>query len=87
MKRQSLRQLAGELGVSASYLSQVKHGKRPASKKVLSKIKASVKQNQPDLPGDGVFAKLLEHGPLAQLAEQLTLNQQVRGSIPLRLTI
>jgi len=38
MKRQSLRQLAGELGVSASYLSQVKHGKRPASKKVLSKI-------------------------------------------------
>ena len=25
-------------------------------------------------------------GPLAQLAEQLTLNQQVRGSIPLRLT-
>ncbi len=26
-------------------------------------------------------------GPLAQLAEQLTLNQQVAGSIPARLTI
>ncbi len=86
MKKQSLRQLARELGVSASYLSQVKHGKRPASKKVLSKIEASVKQNRPDLPGGGVFVKLLAHGPLAQLAEQLTLNQQVTGSIPVRLT-
>ena len=27
------------------------------------------------------------HGPLAQLAEQLTLNQQVTGSIPVRLTL
>ena len=38
MKQKSLRQLARELGVSASYLSQVKHGKRPASQKVLSKM-------------------------------------------------
>ena len=28
-----------------------------------------------------------QDGPLAQLAEQLTLNQQVTGSIPVRLTI
>ena len=28
----------------------------------------------------------LWNGPLAQLAEQLTLNQQVQGSIPWRLT-
>ena len=28
-----------------------------------------------------------QHGPLAQLAEQLTLNQQVTGSIPVRLTL
>ena len=42
MKQKSLRQLARELGVSASYLSQVKNGKRPASQKVLS----SIKQNQ-----------------------------------------
>jgi len=34
MKEKSLRQLAKELGVSHSYLSQVKHGKRPASEKV-----------------------------------------------------
>ena len=40
-KKKSLRQLARELGVSASYLSQVKNGKRPPSEKVLS----SVKQN------------------------------------------
>ena len=29
-----MRQIAKELGVSASYLSQVKHGKRPASHRV-----------------------------------------------------
>ncbi len=34
MKQKSLRQLARELGVSHSYLSQVQHGKRPASEKV-----------------------------------------------------
>ncbi|MBA7620293.1 hypothetical protein ES703_27639 [subsurface metagenome] len=33
-KQKSLRQLARELGVSHSYLSQVKHGKRPASEKI-----------------------------------------------------
>ena len=45
MKPKSLRQLARELGVSASYLSQVKNGKRPASQKVLSSVKQSVKQD------------------------------------------
>ena len=38
MKQKSLRQLARELGVSASYLAQVRNGKRPASQKVLSKV-------------------------------------------------
>jgi transcriptional regulator with XRE-family HTH domain len=37
-QKKSLRQLAKELGVSVSYLSQIRHGKRPASKKVLSKL-------------------------------------------------
>ena len=37
MEKKSLRQLAKELGVSPSYLSQVKNGKRPPSKKLLSK--------------------------------------------------
>ena len=39
MKNQkSLRQVARELGVSHSYLSQVLHGKRPASEKVQQAI-------------------------------------------------
>ncbi len=37
-RTKSLRALAKELGVSPSYLSQVRHGKRPASQKVLSKV-------------------------------------------------
>ena len=36
MKQKSLRQLARDLGVSYSYLSQVKNGKRPPSAKVVS---------------------------------------------------
>ena len=45
MKRnKSLRQLAKELGVSHSYLSQIKNGKRPASQKVVSKVISSGKQ-------------------------------------------
>ncbi len=35
MKQKSLRQLAKEMGVSASYLSQVKNGKRPPSERLL----------------------------------------------------
>ncbi len=46
MKQKSLRQLAKELGVSASYLSQVKHGKRPASDRLLIALNSqSVKQS------------------------------------------
>ncbi len=45
MKQKSMRQLAKELGVSHSYLSQVKHGKRPASAKVVSKMVSTGKHN------------------------------------------
>ena len=38
MIKKSLRQLAKELGVTHAYLSQVKHGKRPLSPKVVSKM-------------------------------------------------
>ena len=38
MKTKSLRAIAKELGVSHSYLSQVIHGKRPASDKVLTTL-------------------------------------------------
>ncbi len=45
----SLRQLAAQLGVSVSYLSQVKNGKRPPSRKLLSNADIrhmlTVKQN------------------------------------------
>ena len=37
----SLRALAKELGVSASYLSQVRHGKRPPSEKLLNMLGSS----------------------------------------------
>ncbi len=36
MKQLSLRQLAKQLGVSPAYLSQVRHGIRPASDKLLN---------------------------------------------------
>ena len=45
----------GELGVNASYLSRVRHGKRPASEKVavvLSKLGSSVKQNAKQSKGE-----------------------------------
>ncbi len=43
MKEKSLRQLAREFGVSASYLSQVKSGKRSAKDKLLSKAEATMR--------------------------------------------
>ena len=43
MKQKSLRQLAKEVGVSHSYLSQVVHGKRPPSAKVVSKMVSRTK--------------------------------------------
>ncbi len=45
MKQKSMRQLAKEMGVSPSYLSQVRHGSRPASQKVLSKVLSKGNQN------------------------------------------
>jgi len=47
MKQKSLRQLAKEAGVSASYLSQVMHGKKKPSNRVmelLTKINENVNQ-------------------------------------------
>ncbi len=53
IKPKSLRQLAKELGISHSYLSQVKHGKRPASEKLqaslnmVSKSEARLRTSNP----------------------------------------
>jgi hypothetical protein len=41
MQTKSLRTIANELGCSHSYLSQVIHGKRPASEKVLTTLLTS----------------------------------------------
>ena len=50
MKQKSLRQLAKELGVSHSYLSQVKNGKRSASDKVVSKMVSNGQRYAFDTP-------------------------------------
>ncbi len=47
-KQKSLRQLARELGVSPSYLSQVKSGVRPASQRLLNML-SSVNHNNDNL--------------------------------------
>lgn len=59
MKHKSLRQLAGELGVSASYLSQVAHGKKRLSER-LHKVLTSVNQLEPSSTQD-LATKLAVH--------------------------
>ena len=55
MKQKSMRALAKELNVSPAYLSQIMTGRRPASKKVLSKLEehlsVSVKQSVKQVVG------------------------------------
>jgi len=53
-KQKSLRQLARELGVSHSYLSQVRHGKRPASEKVVSILSNYVAKVGTSNPSGGI---------------------------------
>jgi hypothetical protein len=69
MGEKTIKQQAWELGVSPSYLSQVRHGKRPASKKVaeamtaqvLNDVKQAIKQNiggsawESNPPGTGLL--------------------------------
>jgi len=64
LKQKSLRQVARELGVSHSYLSQVKHGRCPASQKVVSSGLLKVG----DLSYNRVYAEV------AQVVEQRTEN-------------
>ena len=76
-KRQSLRELAKEIGVSHSYLSQVLHGKCPASDKVVSKMVSSGWLKVDDLGYNHIYAEV------AQVVEQRTENPRVSGSTPL----
>ena len=52
MKQKTMRQLAKELGVSHSYLSQVKHGRRPASKKVAEALSGKQVVSNPSPRGE-----------------------------------
>ena len=61
MKTKSLRQLAKEMDITHSYLSQVIHEKRPASSKVVSKM-VSILGNSKDLGDEitGKFYRIIE---------------------------
>ena len=71
MKEKSLRQVAKELGVSASYLSQVRHGKRRASHKVLSKVQQSVKQNAEE---NDIISSIFLFGEVSEMADEHDLG-------------
>jgi hypothetical protein len=66
-----------ELKVSHSYLSQVVHGKCPASDKVVSKMVSSGWLKVDDLGYNHICAEV------AQVVEQRTENPRVSGSTPL----
>ncbi len=71
-------EISRQLGVSRTYVTLLLQGQRTPSQLVANKICQlwlTVDSNQHT------------DGPLAQLAEQLTLNQPVGGSSPVRLTI
>ena len=74
-KRKSLRLLAKELGVSHSYLSQIKNVKRPASAKVVSNLGQKITLYviiQSHLPSCVVVAR----GTLDPLAQVRILARQ-----------
>jgi transcriptional regulator with XRE-family HTH domain len=77
-------ELARKLGVSRTYITYLTQGKNKPSKEMadrLAKLRLTV-----DLGWLSTICPGTHTGPLAQLAEQLTLNQPVGGSSPPRLT-
>ncbi len=82
MKQKSLRQLARELGVSHSYLSQVRYGKRPASDKLVSKMVSNGKQcGAAFLDTHTANSYNNFRAEVAQSVEQRTENPRVPSSI------
>ena len=74
------------MGVSASYLSQVKNGKRPASRKVLSKVLSNDRQNvkhddESLLDTTKPTSYNIFCAEVAQSVEQRTENPRVPSSI------
>ena len=81
MKQKSLRQLAKELGVSASYLSQVRNGKRPASQKLIDSLNPiSVKQNvKQTLTQNAIISAGSGYGEVSELADEHDLGSCAFG--------
>jgi transcriptional regulator with XRE-family HTH domain len=72
MKIKSLRQLAKELDVSHSYLSQVLHGKRPASEKIAYRLS---REGLLSLSGKQVVSK----SGLLEKTTKITYNESASG--------
>ncbi len=76
MKEKSLRQLARDLGVSHSYLSQVINGKRPASKKIAFTL---CKEGFMGLSGKQMVSKYGKQD-LVEKTTEMTYNEAASGS-------
>ena len=75
MKEKSLRQLAREMNVSHSYLSQVLHGKRPASEKIAYMLS---KEGLLSLSGKQMVSKYGNQNLLEKTAK-ITYNESTCG--------
>jgi transcriptional regulator with XRE-family HTH domain len=87
MKNKPPRQLARELGVSASYLSQVKNGKKRAIESLLTKIDFLVLTNQVNtrpmkelIISERKVYNSEVAAEVAQVVEQRTENPRVNSS-------
>jgi transcriptional regulator with XRE-family HTH domain len=83
VKAKSLGRLAKDLGVSHSFLSQIKHGKRPISAGVVSEIRKIDKQR--GLQNDKILHQFT-FGEVSELADEHDLGScaaRRRGSSPL----
>jgi hypothetical protein len=87
MKTKSLRQLARELGVSASYLSQIKNGKKQPSEDLLKKLDIEVLTNLVNTSHQNNVAFAVRKrynstrsAEVAQSVEQRTENPRVPSS-------
>ena len=87
--------IAREIGVSRTYITLLAQRKRIPSVNIVGKLtqlkstvgKTPYNDNQPSFDTQAAHRYNILRGPLAQLEEQLTLNQPVGGSSPPRLTL
>ncbi len=85
MEKKSLRQLAKEMGVAASYLSQVNSGKKKPSAKVLTKMARSVNQNIFDVRAYfGYNQSCIGESSSGRTADSESVNEGSNPSSPAR---